>query len=75
LGFGPETECFSLGLALLLTRGETDLGRLTVDASLDIVQRTDTIESFPRDLGFVRCPDIMEVTSPMRPAGCFFEAR
>ncbi len=57
LGFGPETECFSLGLALFLTRGKADLGRLTVDVSLYVVERTDTIEGFPRDLGFVRCLD------------------
>jgi hypothetical protein len=75
LGFCPETECFSLGLALLLTSKKTDIGRLTIDASFDIVERTDTIEGFPRDLGFIGCPDIVEVTSPMRLAGCFFEAR
>jgi len=74
LRLGPDTQCFYLWLAKLLTRGKADIGRLTGNVAFDVVKRADTVESFARDLGFARGPDIMEVTSPMRPAGRLTEA-
>ncbi len=46
-------ECIDLRLALGLTRGKPDLRRLAVDASLDVVKRSDAIESLSRNLGLV----------------------
>lgn len=50
---------------MLLTCGKAGTGRLTRNAVLDIIKRTDTVESLACDLGFVRGPDIMEIASPM----------
>ena len=70
----PGTCCPECGGELRLV-GEDASEILDMIAALCVVERTDTIEGFPRDLGFVRCPDIMEVSSPVGPAGSFFEAR
>jgi len=75
LGFCPEAEGFDLWFALLQTRGKADLGDLASDVSLDVIKRADTIESLASNFGFVGRPDIVEVTSPMRPAGSLLETR
>ncbi|MHC2354713.1 hypothetical protein ACVMB3_004234 [Sinorhizobium meliloti] len=74
LRFSPDAQGFDLCCAVLLTSSKADIGRLACNVALDVVKRADTVESLARDLGFVRGPDIMEVTSPMRPAGRFPEA-
>ncbi len=53
LGFGPDAECFDLWLAVLLTRGKADIGRLVRNVAFDVVKHTDTIESLSSNLGFV----------------------
>lgn len=73
--FDPDAECLDLCFTVPLTRGKADIGRLTCNVALDVVKRTDAVESLSRDLGFVRSPDIMEVASPMRPAGRLSKAR
>ena len=54
---------------MLLARGETDLGGLSVDLALDVVERADTIQRLARDGGFRLVPCVMEVAPQMRPAG------
>lgn len=51
--FGPDAQCFDLCLAVLLTRGETDIGRLACNLALDIVKRADTVERLAGNLGLV----------------------
>ncbi len=74
LRLSPDAQGFDFCLAVLLTRGEADIGRLTRNLTFDVPKRGDTVEGLACDLGFIRGQDIVEVASPVCPAGCFTEA-
>ncbi len=74
LRLGPDAQGFDFCLAVLLPRGEADIGRLTHNLTFNVVKRADTVESLACDLGFIRGPDILEVASPVCPAGGLTEA-
>lgn len=53
--------------------GLAQLGRLTGGLTFDVVELSDPVEGFLRDLGRLGLLDIMEVTTQMSPAGCLAE--
>jgi hypothetical protein len=60
---------------MLLADGTPNIGRFPDNFAFNVVQLTDAIEGFSRYRGFVRFPDVVEVTPPMGEAGSFPEAR
>jgi hypothetical protein len=73
--FRPGKESCDLLLAQLLTRGMADVSGLTVDVAFDVVELADPVECLARDLGFGRCPKIMEVAPQMRLTGGFAQTQ
>ena len=52
---------------------KTQVSRLARNLALYVIERADPVQRLPGDLGFVCCPDIVEVAAQMRPTGRFTE--
>ena len=71
----PGKEGRNFGSAEFLPRGKTVARCTAVNVALDIVKCANLVQRLAGDPGFVRSPDIVEVTPEVRPTGCFLQSR
>ena len=71
--FGPCKKRLNLWPTVRPAHRETHIGSLTRDVAFDVVECPDPVQRRAGDLGFGRRPDIVEVTTQMRPTGCLAE--
>ena len=73
LRLSPGMQGLEPGFAQLLTHVPTDIGRLTGDLALDVIELPDTLKRLVCYFGFLGRPDVVKIASPMGKAGCFPE--